>query len=148
MDLVALVQKAPRLSGELVTLRSIDVDTDTEPFFEMFLDPELHLWTGNTVPASPEASRRELERYRDLPGLISWAVVATEARRLVYDFLFTELQVDEVHAQAWEGNASSCRSMEQAGFGLRRTEERLFAKRQTVLPECQYVLDRDAWLAR
>lgn len=177
---------APTLSGPLATVREIDVERDTRPFHEMFLDPDMHVWTGNRVPASLDESRAELERYRSLPGLVAWAVTDTEtgafvgtywvaapvaedglrvvtaeaqriakphwrrgytreARRLVYDWLFGELGVDVVRAQAWQGNRSSCLSMEHAGFRLRRVRRRHFGKRDEVLPECEYELDRASW---
>ncbi|MEW4153433.1 GNAT family N-acetyltransferase, partial [Bacillus thuringiensis] len=51
-----------------------------------------------------------------------------EARNLIYNYIFLTLDVDEVHAQAWDNNINSCRSMEQIGFKLENQVKRLFPK--------------------
>jgi hypothetical protein len=41
---------APTLKGKNLTLRHLNPQEDSKPFFEIMLDEEMHVWTGNTVP--------------------------------------------------------------------------------------------------
>ena len=52
----------PVLVGEIVTLRPIDPQRDAADYFEWDLDPEMHVWTGNDIPASLDEARAELEK--------------------------------------------------------------------------------------
>ena len=72
-------------------------------------------------------------------------VYTKEARKLVYDFAFNQLGVDEIHAQAWEKNENSCKSMERVGFKLVRQEERLFEKYGRFFQENHYCLTKETW---
>lgn len=67
------------------------------------------------------------------------------ARRLVYDYAFDDLAVEEIHASAWAGNINSCRSMEAAGFELVEVKSRFHAKDRQTLDERHYVLTRVQW---
>lgn len=69
-----------------------------------------------------------------------------EARKLVYEYAFHQLEVDEIHAHAWKENVSSCRSMESAGFRLIDKSERLFNKYDKIFEECHYVLQKQEWI--
>lgn len=66
--------------------------------------------------------------------------VNREARNLIYNYIFLTLDVDEVHAQAWDNNINSCRSMEQIGFKLEKQVKRLFLKYNELFLENHYVL--------
>ena len=73
--------------------------------------------------------------------------VNREARNLIYNYIFLTLDVDEVHAQAWDNNINSCRSMEQIGFKLEKQVKRLFLKYNELFLENHYVLLKKDWLA-
>ncbi|WP_347553231.1 GNAT family N-acetyltransferase (plasmid) [Pseudalkalibacillus hwajinpoensis] len=49
-----------------------------------------------------------------------------EARKLIYDFAFEELDIEEIYGQAWDFNINSCISMEKSGFKLVSSEKKLF----------------------
>lgn len=76
-------KKAPILKGNKVTLRMINPDIDNQSFFDMFLEPDLHLWTGNTVPINENETYELLCKYRDLNGLISWAIINNETQEFI-----------------------------------------------------------------
>lgn len=69
-----------------------------------------------------------------------------EARSLVYNFVFNELNADEIHAHAWSNNINSCKSMENAGFNLIDSYERLFEKYNKIYKVNHYVLFKEKWL--
>ncbi|AVP46442.1 GNAT family N-acetyltransferase [Bacillus thuringiensis] len=73
--------------------------------------------------------------------------VNREARNLIYNYIFLTLDVDEVHAQAWDNNINSCRSMEQIGFKLEKQVKRLFPKYNEIFFENHYVLFKKDWFA-
>lgn len=176
----------PTLEGKKVVLREIILNRDVEEWFEVMKDPDMHLWTGNTVPTNKEDIRELLQNYKENENIISWAVVdkennqiigtywiwkpllegnkriiqteaqriskkywrkgyTTEARKLVYKYVFEQLKVDEIHAGAWENNTNSCTSMERFGFALLEKSERLFNKYNKVFVENHYVLYRTVW---
>jgi hypothetical protein len=55
-------QESPTLKGKRVTLRNINPDIDNQQFYKIFLEPDMHLWTGNNIP------KDEFETYRDVQG--------------------------------------------------------------------------------
>lgn len=176
---------SPTLVGKRISLRPVNPEKDFKAFFSLFQEPEMHLWTGNTIPVNPDESYQELQKYRDLEGIMAWTIVLNdngemigtywiapvldsgnrrvtaeaqrigkpywrkgytkEARKLVYDFAFFDLGVDEIHAQAWKGNVNSCYSMEHAGFQLTGAVERLFSKRNEQHIEHHYRLTKKDW---
>lgn len=69
----------------------------------------------------------------------------TEARKLIYKYAFEQLRVDEIHAGAWADNMNSCKSMENFGFILVETADKLFSKYNKVYKENHYVLYREVW---
>ncbi|MCR1808464.1 GNAT family N-acetyltransferase, partial [Stenotrophomonas geniculata] len=88
---------------------------------------------------SSEAQRIAREFWR--------AGVNREARNLIYNYIFLTLQVDEVHAQAWDNNINSCKSMEKIGFKLEKQVKRPFPKYDKIFLENHYVLSKKDWLA-
>lgn len=68
-----------------------------------------------------------------------------EARKLVYNYAFFVLDVDEIYAQAWSDNINSCKSMESAGFRLHRAYEKLFPKYNKSFVQHEYVLSKKNW---
>ncbi|WP_243524837.1 GNAT family N-acetyltransferase [Bacillus pseudomycoides] len=72
--------------------------------------------------------------------------ISREARTLIYNYVFSK--VDEVHAQAWENNINSCRSMEKMGFRLEKQIKRLFTKYNDMFIENHYVLYKEDWLRK
>jgi RimJ/RimL family protein N-acetyltransferase len=176
----------PEMHSERILLREIISDGDSEEWFNIMKDPDMHLWTGNTVPESKEDIRVLLQNYKENENIIAWAVIdkktnqiigtywiwvplvkdnvrliqteaqrisklywrrgyTTEARKLVYNYAFQQLEVDEIHAGAWANNVSSCKSMEAYGFILLEVEKRLFKKYSKEYDENHYVLYRKVW---
>ncbi|OYD56325.1 hypothetical protein CGZ90_18365 [Fictibacillus aquaticus] len=180
------MKESPTLAGDKVTLRKIDPEKDKRDFYKMFKEADMHLWTGNKIFKNEEEAHNELKKYRDLEGLIAWALIKNEtnqfigtywiapaiidgkkiisaeaqridktywrkgytkeARKLVYDYAFHVLEVDEIYAQAWENNRNSCLSMEKAGFVLTDSVEREFSKYGERYIENHYVLKKRLWL--
>lgn len=179
-------KEAPTLKGKRITLRNIVPEIDNKSFFKIFLEPDMHIWTGNKIPDNELETYEILKKYRDLDGLISWAIVKNdshafigtywiapidikgkriisaeaqrigkpfwrkgytkEARKIVYDFAFFELDVEEIRAQAWKDNINSCLSMEKIGFKLYKSEEKLFLKRNEKFIENYYILTKKEWI--
>lgn len=69
-----------------------------------------------------------------------------EARKLVYDYAFLVLDVDEIYAQAWSNNINSCKSMESTGFKLYKTYEKFFSKYNKNFIQHEYVLSKENWI--
>lgn len=180
------LKNAPILKGTRLTLRNINPELDNPPFYQMFLEPEMHLWTGNYVPKNKLETFDLLCKYRDLDGLISWSITTTdrqefigtywiapvelegkiivtaeaqrigkrywrsgytkEARQLIYDFAFFELDIEEIHAGAWKENINSCKSMEDIGFELFKSDKKLFPKRNEEFIQNHYILTKNKWM--
>jgi hypothetical protein len=180
-------KEAPTLKGKLVTLRNINPDIDNQPFYKIFLEPDMHIWTGNSIPKVEFETYEVLCKYRDLDEVIAWSIIdndtqdfigtywiapnhfddkkivteaqrigkkywrmgyTKEARKLIYDLVFFELDIEEVHAGAWKDNVNSCKSMENIGFKLFNSERRLFPKRNKELIENHYILTKQNWIKK
>lgn len=50
----------PTIEGKKVVLREIILNRDAEEWFEVMKDPDMHLWTGNTVSTNKEDIRELL----------------------------------------------------------------------------------------
>lgn len=74
---------APILKGKSITLRNIKPEIDNLSFYKMFLDPDMHLWTGNVIPNNELETFELLCRYRDLDGLISWSIIKTNTQEFI-----------------------------------------------------------------
>ncbi|WP_312097239.1 GNAT family protein [Niallia sp.] len=184
--MISHFKEAPTIKGKRITLRNIKPDIDNRSFYKMFLEPDMHLWTGNDIPNNELETFELLCRYRDLDGLISWSIIKTntqefigtywiapyeleekriitaeaqrigkqywrsgytkEARNLIYDFAFFDLDIEEIHAVAWKDNINSCKSMESIGFELVKYDKKLFSKRNQELIENHYILTKKNWI--
>jgi hypothetical protein len=71
-------KEAPTLHGRRITLRNINPELDNPPFYKMFLEPDMNVWTGNNVPNNELETFELLCRYRDLDGLIAWAIIQND----------------------------------------------------------------------
>jgi [ribosomal protein S5]-alanine N-acetyltransferase len=177
-------KESPTLTGKKITLRNINPYIDNQPFYKLFLEPDMHTWTGNNIPNDEFETYQILCKYRDLDGVIAWSIInneiqefigtywiapkhfcdkkiateaqrigkkywrkgyTKEARKLIYDFLFFELDIEKVHAGAWEENVNSCKSMENIGFKLFNSERKFFSKRNEELIENHYFLTKQNW---
>jgi hypothetical protein len=180
-------QESPTLKGKRVTLRNINPDIDNQQFYKIFLEPDMHLWTGNNIPKNEFETYQILCRYRDLVEVIAWSIInndtqefigtywiapthyegkrivteaqrigknywrkgyTKDARKLIYDFVFFELDIEEVHAGAWRENVNSCESMKNIGFELYNTERKLFPKLNEELIENHYILTKHNWIMK
>jgi len=180
-------QESPTLKGKKVTLRNIKPDIDNQQFYKIFLEPDMHLWTGNKIPKDEFETYQILCKYRDLDGVIAWSIISNDtqdfigtywiapnyyegkkivteaqrigknywrkgytkdARKLIYDFVFFELDIEEVHAGAWKDNVNSCKSMENIGFKLFTSERKVFQKRNEELIENHYILTKQNWIMK
>lgn len=180
----------PILEGATILLRPVEPEKDYKQWYKVMEDPEMHQWTGNTVPVNADEIKQLLQKYKELEDMIAWSVIlknsgemigtywitmptedentrlviaseaqriarkfwrkgiTREARILVYHYVFSILKVDEVHAQAWNNNMNSCRSMEKMGFQLEKQIQRLFTKYNQVFMENHYVLYKKDWLSK
>lgn len=184
---MSYLKESPTLIGKKVTLRNINPDIDNIHFYKIFLEPDMHLWTGNKIPKDEFETYQILAKYRDLEELIAWSIINNEtqefigtywiapnhfegkrivteaqrigknywrkgytkdARKLIYDLVFFELEIEEVHAGAWEDNTNSCKSMENIGFKLFDSKTRLFSKRNEELIENHYILTKQNWIMK
>jgi hypothetical protein len=80
---VEYFKEAPILIGNKVTLRTIVPEQHNDQFFEIFLEPEMHLWTGNKIPNSKDDTYEELKKYHDLDFLISWAIIINDTQEFI-----------------------------------------------------------------
>lgn len=181
------LQESPKLQGNRVTLRNINPEIDNQQFYKIFLEPDMHLWTGNKIPKDEFETYEILCKYRDLDEIIAWSIInndtqdfigtywiapnryegkrvvteaqrigkkywrkgyTKESRKLIYDFVFFELDIEEVHAWAWKDNINSCRSMENIGFKLFNSERKLFPKLDEELIENHYILTKQNWIKK
>ncbi|TCJ85387.1 UNVERIFIED_ORG: hypothetical protein EDC93_10127 [Bacillus cereus] len=180
--------KIPILEGDIVYLRSIETEKDYTEWYEVMKDPDMHHWTGNTIPKDSNEIKELLQTYKDLKNIMAWSIIMKqskemigtywismptmnenkklivsseaqriarkfwrtgvnrEARNLIYNYIFLTLEVDEVHAQAWDNNINSCRSMEKTGFKLEKQVKRSFPKYDKIFLENHYVLFKKDWL--
>jgi RimJ/RimL family protein N-acetyltransferase len=77
----------PILHGRLITLRPLDPAADAGDYFEWNRDPEMHVWTGNTAPASLEEARRELQRFAAMDDATMWAIADNAGGDMIGRFL-------------------------------------------------------------
>jgi len=68
------------------------------------------------------------------------------ARSLVYRYVFLELGVEVIHAQAWKPNINSCMSMENPGFELVRVRPHFNPKYRREIMQRDYVLRKEKWM--
>lgn len=73
----------PTLKGKLVTLRPISPENDCIPFYNIMLEPEMHVWTGNTVPKNIDEIKQLLQHYAQFEGVIAWAVVRNDTEEMI-----------------------------------------------------------------
>ena len=93
----------PVLEGKLVLLRPIEPEKDAKDYYEMNLEPEMHLWTGNKVLKSVEQARRELERLKAIDEIITWMIVDKPSGKVIGRF-FICLERKDGQLVAGEGN--------------------------------------------
>ena len=93
----------PLLQGKIVTLRALEPERDANDYYQMNLEPEMHVWTGNHVFKSVEEARAELERFVQLDDVTMWAVVDKTTGRMIGRF-FVCLEERNSELVAGEGN--------------------------------------------
>ncbi|NMP23132.1 GNAT family N-acetyltransferase [Sulfobacillus harzensis] len=102
-------------------------------------------WIG--VPYREEGTTRSFDAQRIFRRY--WRTGRTQAaRRIIYDYVFQELGIDEMRAAAWADNRNSCLSMEAAGFHLADERHRWNPKHGVMMREREYVLTRENWRDR
>lgn len=85
----------------------------------------------------------EVERI----GKIFWRKgYMKEARKLVYDYCFNILGVQEIHAQVWQDNINSIKSLEHAGHICYKKEEKMIEIYNSMHIECHFKLTKENWL--
>ncbi len=77
------MSRVPTMESERVLLREIIPNKDAEEWYEVMKDPDMHLWTGNTVPANKEDIRELLQNYKDNENIIAWSVVDKKSNRII-----------------------------------------------------------------
>lgn len=68
-----------------------------------------------------------------------------ESRKLIYDYVFNELKVDVLYADVWEGNISSSKSLEAAGYTLVEVKQENFKKYNRIQNKLYYQLKAEIW---
>jgi RimJ/RimL family protein N-acetyltransferase len=68
-----------------------------------------------------------------------------ESRKLVYDYVFNEMKVDVLYADVWEGNISSSKSLEAAGYKLIDVKKEYFKKYNRIQNKLYYQLESNVW---
>lgn len=69
-----------------------------------------------------------------------------EARKLIYDYCFNILNVNEVHAQVWKDNVNSVMSLEHAGHVLHKEDKKIIEQLDSYHIECNYIITRETWM--
>lgn len=93
----------PVFEGKLITLRPPEPNTDARDYYEMNLDPDMHIWTGNHVFESEDEARSELERFASMDDISTWMIVDNHIGRVVGRFFLCMAERDGVRV-AGEGN--------------------------------------------
>lgn len=62
------------LEDSLIRLMPIEPERDNEAFFKMFLESEMHLYTGNKIPHNPEETYQLLLNYVQMDGIMAWSI--------------------------------------------------------------------------
>ena len=68
-----------------------------------------------------------------------------EARALLFQYAFGELQADRIETAAWEGNVNSLKSIESYGFRPDRDERKWNEKHSKTLTMRHYALTKEQW---
>nr|WP_242213592.1 hypothetical protein [Bacillus cereus group sp. BfR-BA-01383] len=58
--------KIPILEGDIVCLRSVEPEKDYKQWYEVMKDPDMHHWTGNTIPKDSNEIKDLLHTYKNL----------------------------------------------------------------------------------
>lgn len=69
-----------------------------------------------------------------------------ESRKLIYNYVFKHLKVDVLFADVWEGNISSSKSLETAGYKLVEVKKEYFKKYKRIQNKLYYQLEARVWL--
>lgn len=62
------------LENEFVSLKPIDAERDSTPLYQIYLDKNMHLYTGNSVPKSKEEIYSLINNYENNEDIWAWAV--------------------------------------------------------------------------
>ena len=73
----------PIMEGERILLREIIPNKDAEVWYEVMKDPDMHLWTGNTLPKNKEDVEELLQSYKDNENIIAWAVIDKKENHII-----------------------------------------------------------------
>ena len=103
MSRLPMPRPVPIIRGKIVTLRPLNPDGDAKDYYEMNLDPEMHLWTHNHVLDSQEEAREELGRFAAMNDVTTWAVVDNNSGTMIGRF-FVCLEERDGELVAGEGN--------------------------------------------
>jgi len=93
----------PCFEGSLAKLRPLIPEADAKGYYELCLEPETHLWTGNSVLASEEEARFELERFAAIKTVSMWMILDKPSGRIAGRF-FVCLEERNGLRVAGEGN--------------------------------------------
>nr|WP_230573868.1 GNAT family N-acetyltransferase [Bacillus rhizoplanae] len=85
----------PILEGTNILLRPIDPEKDYKQWYETMKDPEMHHWTGNTVPVNADEIKQLLQKYKDLEDMIAWSVILKSSGEMIGTYWITVPTEDE-----------------------------------------------------
>ncbi|MBV1758592.1 MAG: GNAT family N-acetyltransferase [Dethiosulfatibacter sp.] len=78
-----VLENVPTLVSSKVLLREINVPVDAPEWYKHMKDPEIHQWMGNDVPTNVNETRSNLQKYKEIPHIISWAVINNETGKII-----------------------------------------------------------------
>ena len=174
----------PVFEGQLVFLRPIEPEKDAHDYYQMNLEPEMHLWTGNKVFESVEEAKAELERLRNIDEITVWMIIDKpsykvigrfvicleetndklvagesnriakpywrkghnkEARKLIFKFVFEELNADRIESKCWSENKNSFLSLKAHGFKFVKEISEFNGKYKQTMKLSIFRLTKKAW---
>jgi len=71
-----------------------------------------------------------------------------ESRKLIYDYVFRDLQVEALYADVWKGNTNSEKSLESVGYEFLFEKEEYFEKYDRLQMKRYYQLTRESWMKK
>jgi len=69
------------MKGKLITLEPLDVDKHAKGYFEISQDPNIHQFTGNTVPRDIAEITELLKKYEEY--FLNWMIISNETHDVI-----------------------------------------------------------------
>ena len=69
------------MKGNLITLEPLDIPKHAKGYFEVSRDENIHRYTGNTVPESPDEIVALLKKYKAY--FLNWMILANDTQEVI-----------------------------------------------------------------